>query len=113
MKVARLIEAESCPPELVVISPLNADWVCTKCSDTSDLLVMDGDGPLCMDCAGFLHLLCLPRGDAAVTRRARKASRLSVVVVRFSRTRQRYERQGILVEEQAVNQAELEGSNRS
>jgi len=43
----------------------------------------------------------LPSGDAALTRRAKRASGLSVVVVRFSRARRRYERQGILVEEEA------------
>jgi hypothetical protein len=43
----------------------------------------------------------LPAGDAALSRRARKASTLSAVVVRFSRPRKRYERQGILVEPKA------------
>jgi hypothetical protein len=47
-----------------------------------------------------------PAGDAALTRRAKGASRLSAVVVRFSRSRKRYERQGILVEEQALATAE-------
>jgi hypothetical protein len=43
-----------------------------------------------------------------MTRRATKASSLSavVVVVRWSRTRKRYERQGVLVEEQALAAAE-------
>jgi hypothetical protein len=54
------------------------------------------------------HLVYLPSGDAALTRRAKKASGLSAVVVRFSRTRRRYERQGILVEEAALDQAERE-----
>src|SRR6266540_1653274 len=42
----------------------------------------------------------------APTRRANQASRLSAVVVRFSRTRKRYERQGLLVEDAALEQAE-------
>ena len=54
------------------------------------------------------HLVFLSRGDAALTRRAKKASSLSAVVVRFSRTRGRYERQGLLVEEPALEQAEAE-----
>jgi hypothetical protein len=41
-----------------------------------------------------------------LTRRAKKASGLSPVVVRFSRARGRYERQGLLVEEDALVQAE-------
>jgi hypothetical protein len=54
------------------------------------------------------HLVFLESGDAALTRRAKKASRLSAVVVRFSRSRKRYERQGILVEEEALERAEAE-----
>jgi hypothetical protein len=61
-----------------------------------------------MACAEMDHLVFLPSGAAAVTRRAKRASRLSAVVVRFSRTRGRYERQGILVEEAALEQAEAE-----
>ena len=48
----------------------------------------------------------LARGDTALTRRARKSSGLSAVVVRFSRTRKRYERQGVLVEPAALEAAE-------
>lgn len=69
---------------------------------------MEDDGPLCLDCADLSHLSFLPAGDAALTRRARGASGLSAVVVRFSRARRRYERQGILVEEAALEQAEAE-----
>ena len=69
---------------------------------------MDDPGPLCMHCADLDHLVFLPSGDAALTRRARRASRLSAVVVRFSRARKRYERQGILVEEAALERAEAE-----
>ena len=45
--------------------------------------------------------------DCSRRTHAKKASRLSAVVVRFSRSRERYERQG-LVEEQALVQAEHE-----
>ena len=69
---------------------------------------MDDPGPLCMACAEMDHLVFLPSGDAALTRRARRGSGLSAVVVRFSRARGRYERQGILVEEAALEQAEAE-----
>lgn len=54
------------------------------------------------------HLVFLPPGDATMSRRAKRASRLSAVVVRFSRSRKRYEQQGILVKEQALAQAESE-----
>lgn len=69
---------------------------------------MDDAGPLCLDCADLAHLAFLPRGDAALTRRARTASRLSAVVVQWSRTRKRYERQGVLAEHDAIAQAEQE-----
>jgi len=54
------------------------------------------------------HLVFLASGDAALTRRARKYSRLSAVVLKFSRARRRYERQGLLVEETALDLAEEE-----
>jgi len=47
----------------------------------------------------------LAAGDPAVTRRARKHSSRSAVVVRFSRARERSERQGILVEAAALARA--------
>ena len=62
----------------------------------------------CMACADLGHLVYLPSGDAALTRRASKHSALRAVVVRWSRSRKRYERQGILVEEAALAQAEEE-----
>jgi hypothetical protein len=86
-------------------------WICATCNgafERGDLLTMEDAGPLCMDCADFGHLEFLPRGDAALTRRAKKASSLSPVVVEWSRSRQRYERQGILAEPDAINQAEQE-----
>ena len=92
-KRERLAERQSRPPDLVVISPLK-DWTCTTCSGTGDLLIMQDAGPVCLSCAGMDHLVFLPWGDAGLTRRARRASELSAVVVRFSRSRKRYERQG-------------------
>jgi hypothetical protein len=93
--------------DLVVISALKS-WACAECSGTGNLLTMDDAGPLCLSCADLDHLVYLPAGDPALTRRAKKASVLSAVVVRCSRARRRYERQGILVEEGALDQAERE-----
>jgi len=93
----------SSPP--VVIQPVR-DWACAECGGTGDLLRMDDAGPLCLTCADLDHLTFLPAGDTALTRRATKASRLSAVVVRWSRSRKRYERQGVLVEDQALAFAE-------
>jgi hypothetical protein len=103
----RAVERQSRVPDLVVISPVN-EWTCTSCGDTGDLLFMENAGPLCLDCSDLGHLVFLPSGDAALTRRAKKASRLSAVVVRWSRSRKRYERQGILAEAEAIELAESE-----
>jgi hypothetical protein len=69
---------------------------------------MENNRPLCLDCADLGHLEFLPRGNVAITRRATKHSPLRAVVVQWSRTRQRYERQGILVTSDAIRAAEEE-----
>lgn len=51
------------------------------------------------------HLEYLLRGDTAVTRRVTKYFRLRAVVLKWSRTRERYDRQGILTEGEAVERA--------
>jgi hypothetical protein len=107
-KRGRLAERQSRPPELLVISPVK-DFTCSACGrEGGSWLMMEDSGPVCMSCADMDHLVFLPSGDTALTRRAKAASRLSAVVVRFSRARRRYERQGILVEEAALEQAEQE-----
>ncbi|WP_407700316.1 DUF2293 domain-containing protein [Streptomyces beihaiensis] len=70
------------------------------------LLVLEEGHPRCLGCADLAHLVYLPRGDTALTRRAREESTLSAVVVRFHRRRGRYERQGVLVEREALERAE-------
>lgn len=101
-KQARVAERESAAPDLVVIAALNP-WTCAGCACTDgDLLLMQDDAPLCLVCARLDHLVFLPAGDAGLTRRAHRASTLSAVVVRFSRSRKRYERQGLLVEPAAL-----------
>jgi hypothetical protein len=101
-----MIERKRRRSDLVVISPLGS-WTCSVCGVEGDgWLIMEGSGPVCMGCADMAHLVFLPSGDAALTRRAKANSRLSAVVVRFSRARRRYERQGMLVEEAALGRAE-------
>lgn len=105
-KRQRVAEQQSKPPDLLVIWP-RRPFTCTDCGESGEeLLFMEGPGPLCLACADLDHLVFLPAGDAALTRRAKKGSRLSAVVVRCSTTRKRYERQGILVEEPALADAE-------
>lgn len=72
------------------------------------ITLKEDKGALCLSCADLDHLVFLPSGDAAVTRRARKHSTLSAVVLKRSKARKRYERQGLLVGEPALRQAEIE-----
>jgi len=104
-KRERLVEKAGRAPELVVIQPLNTEWVCHRCGGNSDLLMMETPGPVCLRCAGLDDLEFLPAGDALLTRRAKANSPRYAVVVRFSRTRRRYERRGVLVEPRALADA--------
>jgi hypothetical protein len=99
------------PQDIVVFQTVSPSAICTECKTElvkGDFLFMEKGQPLCLCCADLDHLDYLPRGDAALTRRARKYSRLAAVVVRFARTRGRYERQGILVDPEAIEKAEQE-----
>ncbi|MFF3321731.1 DUF2293 domain-containing protein [Streptomyces sp. NPDC002889] len=92
--------------DLVVVEPLKGRH-CAECRrGPLALHVLEFNAPVCLDCADLGHLVYLPRGSAALTRRAREASSLCAVVVRFNRRRRRYERQGLLVEEEALARAE-------
>ncbi len=88
------------------------DSTCGECGEELGrkawITLEEKKGALCLACADLDELVFLPTGDAALTRRARKHSVLSAVVLKFSRLRGRYERQGLLVEENALNQAEAE-----
>lgn len=68
--------------------------------------LVEGKGALCLSCADLDHLEFLPTGNAALTRRAKRASTLWAVVLEWSRARKRYERRGLLVEEKAIEEAE-------
>ncbi len=95
----------------IVVFDIVQDSVCAECRcllGKGSFLRMENDKPLCMTCADLDHLVYLPRGDAALTRRSKKYATLSAVVLRFSRTRRRYERQGLLVEPAALVRAEQE-----
>ena len=94
-----------------VVFMVRRDTRCSECGRelwSGNLLRLEKGEPLCLECADLGHLEFLPSGDAAVTRRATRYSRLAVVVVQWSRTRKRYERQGILAEPEAIRRAEEE-----
>lgn len=88
------------------------DSTCGECGEALGrrawITLVEDKGALCLACADLEHLIFLPSGDAALTRRARKYSTLAAVVLKWSRARKRYERQGLLVEAQALERAEQE-----
>ncbi len=90
----------------------NQASTCDECGEKLGhhawITLVENKGALCLSCADLDHLLFLPSGDAALTRRSAKYSTLSAVVLKWSRARKRYERQGILVEESALERAEQE-----
>jgi len=105
---------EKKPKELLVFF-VRRDTKCGECGrelpSGSMITLEEGRGALCLSCADLDHLEYLPAGDAALTRRSRKHSRLAAIVLQWSRTRKRYERQGILAEREAIEQAERECSD--
>jgi hypothetical protein len=109
-KKEKLKEKFEKPPELVVFIIGNPSS-CSKCETElgkGNLLYVEGEEGFCLPCAGFGDLVFLSSGDATLTRRAKKYSSTSLVVVKFSRIRKRYERQGLLVQEDALRRAEEE-----
>ncbi len=88
------------------------DSSCEECGESLGrgawITLVEGTGALCLSCADLDHLIFLPSGNTALTRRARKHSVLSAVVLKWSRARKRYERQGLLVEAEALERAEQE-----
>ncbi len=85
---------------------------CDECKEAIGtrawIMVTEDKKALCLSCADLDHLVFLPSGSAALTRRARKHSTLAAIVLKWSKARKRYERQGLLVEEPALKQAETE-----
>jgi hypothetical protein len=88
------------------------DSVCSDCGEALGrhawIMLQEDKTALCLACADLDHLVFLPSGDAALTRRARKHSKLSAVVIKWSRARKHFERQGLLVEEAGLQAAETQ-----
>jgi hypothetical protein len=86
--------------------------ICSECGENLGprawIALAKDKGALCLECADLAHLVFLPSGNMALTRRAKKNSQLHSVVLKWSKARKRYERQGLLVEEHALEMAETE-----
>lgn len=110
-KTERLQQKLTKVPDLVVFITVSDDAKCSECGveiAPDDFLFLEKQQPLCLTCADLDHLVFLPAGDTAMTRRAKKHSPLSSVVMKFVRRRKRYERQGLLVTSEALAHAEDE-----
>jgi hypothetical protein len=95
----------------IVVFWVRRDTACAECGEelpSGSLIHVADEVVRCLDCADLDHLVYLPRGDAALTRRASKHSKLRAVVVQWSSSRKRYKHQGILVEGAALEKAEAE-----
>lgn len=98
-------------PEINVFIQTSEGGTCAECQSALNrggMIFLEGTSPLCLDCADLAHLEFLPSGDAALTRRAKKHSVLSAVILEFNRRRKRYERRGLLVTSEAIAMAESE-----
>jgi len=84
---------------------------CSKCAGQvgiGDRITLDETNATCAQCAGIADLVFLPSGDTALTRRATLHTGKKYPVLKFSRARKRNERQGVLVTQEALDQAKLE-----
>jgi hypothetical protein len=98
-------------PGEIVVFMVRRETKCAECGNElldGQMIRLESDHPLCLDCADLGHLEFLASGNTALTRRATKHSPMRAVVVRWSRARKHYERQGILVTPGAIEQAETE-----
>lgn len=92
------------------------DGACAECGEAfanGAFIRVEEGRTLCLGCADLDHLVYLPRGDTALTRRASKYSPLRALVLLWSRSRKRYERQGILVAGDAIERAQAENAGDS
>jgi hypothetical protein len=105
-------DSEKGSAEEIKVFISNRDSHCSECDQDLGrkawITLEREKGALCLACADLDELVFLSAGDAALTRRSKKYSTLSAVVLKFSKSRGRYERQGILVEEAALERAEAE-----
>ena len=89
--------------------------VCKKCKKRLGrrawVLSMGSQTARCLACARLDHLTFLPSGDAALTRRAKRRSDQFAVVLKFNQATRRYERQGLLVTQEAISAAKQECSD--
>jgi hypothetical protein len=92
----------------ILVFIVRRDTKCSECGEelwSGSFLCLEKDKALCLSCADLDQLEYLTSGDPALTRRSTKYSKIHAKVLKWSRTRNRYERQGILAEPKAIEQA--------
>ena len=92
----------------IIVFIVKRDSECSECSEellSGSFLRVENDKPLCLSCADLDHLEYLPSGDACLTRRSTKYTKIRALVIKWSRDRKRYERKGILAEPEAIQRA--------
>ena len=110
-KAAEAPAGQPTATEDIVVFITRREGKCAECGKElfkGSWIRLEQEQPLCLVCADLAHLEYLPRGNTALTRRATKYSPLRAVVVQWSRARQRYERQGIMIAPAAIRRAEEE-----
>lgn len=101
-------------PELRVFIKTSSDSECDKCQKLiyqKNIMYSEANKAYCLKCVNLDTLTFLGSGDATLSRRARKNSHKFAAVVEFNKRRKRYERRGILVEQLAIDAAEMECNN--
>jgi hypothetical protein len=84
---------------------------CSQCGaafSDGDLITLEPGKILCLACSGLTGLEYLSSGDAALTRRAVTYTGRRILVYRFSSSRKRWERKGVLVAGEALGKARIE-----
>jgi hypothetical protein len=87
------------------------DDECAECKseiDAGDFVTRKDEKSLCLTCSDLGHLIYLPKGNQALSLRAGKYSELRAIALAFNRKQKCQERQGIFVEEAALERAREE-----
>ena len=98
-------------PEAVLVFSSDKEGNCAHCGDSftgSPFVTFKNNAIACVECGGLSGLEFLPSGNAALTRRVGALVPVKYIVLRFSRARKRYERQGILASPEALAKARQE-----
>jgi hypothetical protein len=97
--------------DAILVFPSQGEGDCAHCAAPlyqSAFVTFKNDTIACVKCGGLENLEFLPSGNTALTRRANALSAVKYVVLKFSRARKRYERQGILARPEILDQARRE-----